>query len=120
MKIAIDLDGTITAYPQVFELFTMSWRSFGHKIYIVTDRQEGTEDQVQIILEECRISYDIIKITGNKADYIIREGIEVLFEDTDEYFLDLPESVCVFKIRELYNFDFSAKKWVVSEKTARM
>lgn len=119
MKIGIDLDGTITAYPKIFELFTESWKSFGHEIHIVTDRKEGTEDQVQKLLEECRISYGHIKITGNKAAYIMQEGIEVLFEDTDEYFLGMPESVCVFKIRELYNFDFSAKKWIVSEKTAR-
>jgi hypothetical protein len=28
------------------------------------------------------------------------KGITIYFDDTDEYFLDLPESVTVFKIRE--------------------
>lgn len=37
--------------------------------------------------------------------------ITIYFDDTDDYFLELPESVTVFKIREPWNFDFENHKW---------
>lgn len=117
MKIGVDLDATISAYPDFFKLFTKAMSEIGCKIYIVTDREPGTEPQIARELENYGITYDHIKITRNKSDYIIKENISVLFDDADEYFLSLPEEVAVFKIREKYNFDFSAKKWIYSNKT---
>lgn len=111
LKIGVDLDGTISEYPEFFRLFTRAMAKAGCKIYIVTDRGPGTEADVRRELKEYGITYHTLKITGEKAKYIINEGIDVLYDDTDEYFLDLPEEVAVFKIREKYNFDFSLKKW---------
>jgi len=117
MKIAVDLDATITAYPSFFKVFTKAMRKAGCEIHIVTDRFPGTEKQVAKELESYEISYDEIEITKNKPEYIQNECISVLFDDTDEYFLDLPEVVAVFKVREHYNFDFMEKKWVYSNRT---
>jgi hypothetical protein len=112
MKIAVDLDGTISEYPEFFRVFCRAMRKAGCRIYVVTDRPEGTEDVVVEQLEGYGVTYDEIKITGEKSRYIVKEGIEVLFDDVDEYFRDLPEGVAVFKIRQKYNFDFDEKRWL--------
>ena len=111
LKIGIDLDGTISEYPEFFKLFTKAVADAGCKIYIITDRTAGTEPEVRGELERYGITYHIIKITAEKAKYILKEGIGVLYDDVDEYFLELPEEVAVFKIRQKYNFDFVRKKW---------
>jgi uncharacterized HAD superfamily protein len=112
MKIAVDLDGTISEYPQFFKLFTKAMSQAGCKIYVVTDRPPGTEQVVSEQLGSYGITYDFIKITGRKDKFILKEGITVLFDDVDEYFVDLPAEVAVFKIRQKYNFDFTQKKWL--------
>ena len=119
MKIAVDIDGTITAYPDFFKLFTKAMTEIGCEIHVLTDREPGTEKGVAEELENYGITYHKIKITGNKADYIMDESIEVVFDDIDEYFLSLPKGVAVFKVREKYNFDFTEKKWLYSEETGR-
>ena len=110
-KIAVDLDGTISEYPQFFKLFTKAMSQAGCRIYILTDRPPGTEEMVADQLQSYGITYDVVKITSQKSEYILKEGIGVLFDDVDQYFVDLPAEVTVFKIRQKYNFDFAEKKW---------
>ena len=110
-KIAVDLDGTISEYPQFFKLFTKAMSQAGCKIYILTDRPPGTEEMVAEQLQSYGITYDVVKITSQKSKYILKEGIAALYDDTDQYFVDLPAEVAVFKIRQKYNFDFAEKKW---------
>jgi hypothetical protein len=112
-KIGVDLDGTISEFPGFFKLFTRVMARAGCKIYVITDRAPGTEDDVRCELEMYGITYDVLKITGDKARYILHEGIGVLFDDVDEYFLELPEDVAVFKVRQKCNFDFSRGMWYV-------
>jgi len=112
MKIAVDLDGTISEYPEFFKIFTKAMSEGGCKIYVLTDRPAGTEEQVVEELRDYGITHDVIKITGEKSEFILEEGIKVLFDDVDQYFRDLPAEVAVFKIRQKYNFDFKQKKWV--------
>jgi len=110
-KIAVDLDGTISEYPEFFKLFTKAMSQAGCKIYILTDRPPGTEEQVVDQLQSYGITYDVVKITSQKSEYILKEGITVLFDDVDQYFVDLPPDVAVFKIRQKYNYDFAEKRW---------
>jgi chromosomal replication initiation ATPase DnaA len=112
IKIAVDLDGTISEYPEFFKLFTKAMSQAGCQIYILTDRPPGTENEVADQLRGYGITYQTIKITGHKSHYILKQGISVLFDDVDHYFLDLPAEVAVFKIRQKYNFDFAKKKWI--------
>ena len=111
LKIAVDLDGTISEYPEFFKLFTRVMAEAGCEVYIITDRAPGTETEVRGELQKHGITYHVIKITREKAGYILDEGIGVLFDDVDDYFLDLPEKVAVFKIRQKYNFDFTLNRW---------
>jgi len=111
LKIGVDLDGTISEYPGFFSLFTRVMAEAGCRIYVITDRLLGTEADVVSELGKHGITYHVIKITSDKAKYILDEGVDVLFDDQDEYFLELPEEVAVFKVRQKYNFDFNRKKW---------
>jgi hypothetical protein len=119
MKIGVDLDATISAYPNFFSVFTKAMAKAGCRIYIITDRLPGTEEMVVEELASYGITYHELMITRDKAHYIAEEGIEVLFDDKDEYFVDLPDSIAVFKVREHYNFDFHQKKWLYSKRTGR-
>jgi hypothetical protein len=122
IKIAIDLDNTINGSALSIKFFSMLTNLLSPEhITILTNREPGTEDQIREELNKLGISYSDIVITAEKADYILQNNIEVFFENEDEYFLSLPESVLVFKIREDGNFDFSEKgRWIGSRKTVRM
>ena len=116
MKIAIDLDNTITYAPKVFASLT---NSLGKKnyIYIITNRPFCSWADTKKELEDFGIKYDQLIITADKKKAILENDIKIFFEDTDEYFLDLPEDVIVFKIREPGNFNFDKKKWIYGNKT---
>lgn len=118
MKIGIDLDNTITEYPEFFSLMTNALHSFA-EIFVITNREKSirSRENIKDELELMNIFYHHIIITGEKADFILENDINILFEDTDEYFLELPEKVKVFKIREAGNFDFGQKKWIYGNST---
>ena len=46
MKIGVDLDATITAYPEFFSVLTKAMAQAGHEIHIITNRPTGTEEFV--------------------------------------------------------------------------
>ena len=124
MKIAIDLDNTITASKESIEFFRIIIHLLipdpEYKIVILTAREPGTEQQIANELEYMRIEYSEIIITDRKADYIRENKITIFFENEDEYLLGLGSEVTVFKIREDGNFSFSAGKWIGSKKTTKM
>ena len=122
MKIAIDLDNTITASRESIEFFSVLTNLLicEHRIYILSNRERNTEQLVAEELDYLGIEYSQIVITSNKADYILKEGIGIFIDDTDENFLSLPESVLVFKIREDGNFNYDTHKWIGSSKTTEM
>ena len=122
MKIAIDLDNTITASKNSVEFF----RAITHllipenDIVILTNRNETDRVNTEQELDVLGIRYNKLVLTGDKASYILKNNIQFLFEDTDEYLLTLPDSVLVFKVREEGNFNFNTHKWVGSKKTVEM
>jgi uncharacterized HAD superfamily protein len=113
MKIAIDLDNTITASRESIEFFGILTRLLcqEHKIYILTDGEPETEQLIAEELDDLEIDYSEIIITSNKAQFIKENNINVFYEDTDDYFLELGPEVTVFKVRGETNFSFAAKKW---------
>lgn len=121
MNIGIDLDNTINANDNTisfFALITFAIRkSASNKIYIITNRDKGDYDNTVNELDKLGICYDHLVITSEKEKIILENNISIYFDDTDEYFVNLPESVTVFKIRETGNFDFELSKWVYGEKT---
>ena len=123
LKIGIDIDDTITATNNskaFFSLITNLMRSFA-KVYIITNRETDdlSRGRTEEELGKMNIHYDELVITAEKADFILKEGISIYFDDTDEYFNTLPESVTVCKIREYGNFDFADNKWIYGDKTGK-
>lgn len=121
MKIGIDLDNTINENNTTISFFSFITNAMKGKweIFIITNRDDSEKSR-QKTIEELNghgIYYDKLVITPDKHDYIIENGINVYVDDTDEYYLKLPESIVVFKIREAGNFDFENHKWVYGDKT---
>ncbi|MEK6236143.1 MAG: hypothetical protein N2C14_15665 [Planctomycetales bacterium] len=48
-----------------------------------------------------------------KAAKIERLGIGVVFDDSDEALIQVPEGVAVFKPRSVLNYDFALRKWLL-------
>lgn len=122
MRIAIDLDNTITASKMSIEIFHILTHLLisEHHIYILTNREPNTEQLIAEELDCFGIEYSEIVITDKKAQYIRDNRISIYFENEDEYFLDVGEETTVFKIRESGNFDFAEKKWIGSKNTTKM
>ena len=116
--IGIDLDDCITYSPDFFVLLTHALYDKA-EIHIITNHEQTPESEqgTRQQLQDLNIKYHHLVLTGDKADYIMDTGITIYFDDTDEYFLDLPESVTVFKIREPWNFDFEQHKWKYNSTT---
>ena len=60
LKIGVDLDGTISEYPEFFRLFTRAMAEAGCEVYIITDRTPGTETEVRSELQKYGIAYHVI------------------------------------------------------------
>ena len=120
LKIGIDLDDCITYRPDFFALFTSAMKPVA-EIHIITNREQTPASEENTIeeLKQLDISYHHLKITGDKPKYILENGITIYFDDTDEYFLKLPETITVFKIREPWNFDFDNSLWLYSDETGK-
>ena len=120
LKIGIDLDDTITYCPSFFSMMTNAMKDM-MEIHIITNREQTPENEAVIRkeLDGLGIFYHHLAVTDKKAEYILKEGITIFFDDTDEYFLSLPESVTVFKIREPWNFDFENHVWLYNNRTGK-
>lgn len=116
LNIGIDIDNCITENSVFFSMLTNSMKE-NNKFHIITNRDPLTRKEIIKELEDLNIYFDKLVITADKSKYILENNITVYFDDTDEYFLDLPESVTVFKIREPGNFCYDRQKWIYGERT---
>lgn len=116
LKILLDLDGTINSAPNFFSQFSMQMASIAD-IHVVTYRTEGQRQETIDELQKLGIFYHHLALTKEKLAYVLDKGINVVFEDTDEFFKMMPESVTVFKIREEDNFDFRSHRWIYDDHT---
>ena len=118
--IGIDLDDCITYRPDFFRLMTNAMKDVA-EIHIITNREQTPESE-QNTLEELKqlgIFFHHLKLTGDKEKYILENGISIYYDDSDNYYVRLPETVTVFKVREPFVFDFDNGLWLYSDKTGR-
>ena len=124
MKIAIDIDGTINASKESIEFFRVMTHLLQPdpdvNITILTNREPGTEEQITQELAEMHIQYDKIVIASDKADYVKKHHISVVFENEDEYFQSLGPDVLVLKVRERGNYNYFSGRWYGSADTVEM
>jgi hypothetical protein len=95
MKFAFDFDGVISEMPELFSTLTNALKSANHEIFIVTDFDEAYRAYREKELSEMSIAYDHLIITGNKQQFMNKEGIRFAFDDDPEYY-DGNKSVCLY------------------------
>jgi len=121
LKIGLDFDNTITASLESLRFFQMLTKTFKGQaeIHIITGREVIGKSRKETIeeLKLLDIHYDHLEMTWDKRQYIIKNKIEIYFDDMDEFIVDLPKSVTVFKVRENWNFNFTSQQWLYSDKT---
>jgi hypothetical protein len=103
MKIALDLDDTITACPEFFVEMAAGLRSRGHEIYILTFRRERQE--IYSTLKELGLESDgVVNLPSDfnvaekdpsvwKAERCAEYGIDVLIDDMTDVLNAVPSSV---------------------------
>lgn len=118
MKIAFDLDDTITLAPEFFSTLSKLWDDDVYIITLRSDRQETIED-----LEKLDIRYtDVILVSTceEKADVVKRLGISVYFDDMPETLVNMPETTAVCLFRNTWNFDFEDRRWIFTDATGKI
>ena len=102
MKIAIDIDGTITANPRFFRLFIESQLKAGNEVHILTGRVAGTEgdresppDRVEQLAKLGIFAYTrLVQVTRmsqypdigiGKGVYCRENAIDMIIEDDELY-----------------------------------
>ncbi len=98
MKIAFDMDDTITAMPRLFSVITNSLISSGHEVFVITDSHENWRQYKLNWLKENNIAFTKMFILGNKAEFCKQNGIEFLLDDCIEYFDENCKSFTEFPI----------------------
>lgn len=86
MNISLDYDDTFTRDPAAWKLFIATMRGRGHKVYIVTWRDEGETLEVEAALRSRSIITDGIYATNRKGKekFMYAHGIriDVWIDDT--------------------------------------
>ena len=120
MKIGLDLDGTITRYPEFFSKLTYLWDD---EVYIITFRP-GHRERDEQELDKLGITYtDIIyanKDDDSKAKAIAELGVEVFWDDMPEFLVHVDKSVACFLVRGEHNFDPKNKQFLFTRYTGKL
>ena len=92
MKVGIDVDGTITKYPELFRILTQGLRKEGHHVHIVTCRLEPDITQEELVRHG--ISYDRLHMPTPENDNLSagewkrmvcdEEKLDILFDDSPD------------------------------------
>ncbi|MDP1711965.1 MAG: hypothetical protein Q8K86_05860 [Candidatus Nanopelagicaceae bacterium] len=98
MKVGIDIDGTISDAPWLFQALTEGLKTFGHEIHIITfrgDRQSAVAD-----LQHWKIKYDKLHTTSKdvpigvwKREIVQDYGINFMIDDMPEVLRTMPPGV---------------------------
>jgi uncharacterized HAD superfamily protein len=118
MKIAFDLDGTITAFPEFFRLLSECWND---DVYVITFRS-GYDEAVDeakkrgIKFTELYLAKD----DDDKARIVKQLGVEAFFDDMPEFLIHVAKNVACFLVRGEYNFDSRDKQFVFSKYTGKL
>ena len=100
MKIALDIDDTISEAPEFFSAFTKAMRTSGHEIHVVTARHFASEPATIKELETWGIEYDYLEFSVQKEQYCRDNGIEYAFDDYDLYYAN--SQVCKFALFKVF------------------
>ena len=118
MKLGVDIDGCIDDHGIFFSILTHSWPG---KVYVITYRDD--RDKAEQVLKQYGIRWDeliLVNSFDEKVKVVAEKGILVYFDDQPEMLRDIPQGVTVMLVRNEGNYDFEAKKWMMSKNTGRI
>lgn len=75
MRIALDIDNNITAFPDYFILFTRAMQEAGHEVGILTARLSNEKDQIAQGLHDMGIVPNFIITKPDEYDGKVSNGI---------------------------------------------
>ena len=99
MRLALDLDGTITRCPALFSILSKAFRAAEHAVFVITFRAdrgfaEEDLDGFDIVYDElilpdaASLAYDAAHWRTTAAEWKVREcrrlGIDIVFDDMVE------------------------------------
>jgi uncharacterized protein YozE (UPF0346 family) len=119
MRIALDLDLTITRYPEFFSALSHCWPD---DVYIVTFRRPNRE-LAESNLASFNIKYKDIIFAKNEDDKaaICKElNIEAFFDDDPDFLVHFPPSIATFLVRGESNFDYKRKQFLFTDDNGRI
>ena len=113
MKVALDIDGTISEHPGFFAALSSALRAAGHQVLILTYRDPARAEATRSQLAGWGIEFDELVIAPSlesKGELCARHGVGLFFDDQDECIVAVPEGILVFKVRNGGNFDFEKRR----------
>jgi len=123
MKVALDIDGTISEHPEFFAVLSASLRAAGHRILILTFRDPEKNTATRAQLAAWGVVFDELVIAGSleaKGELCAEHEVDLFFDDQDECIASVPERVLVCKIRNGGNFDYDSQQWISTRKLTRL
>lgn len=106
LKLGLDLDGTITAYPEYFRWLADCTHEIGGPVYVVTYRTPETKQLTRELLASLGVAVDVIVLCGGyglppgkaKRKVIGKEGIQIFYADDPAVIAALPKGVAGFLV----------------------
>lgn len=113
IKVGLDLDGTITDFPDFFAALSHSDK---FEVHVITGRAEEHRDETIAELRGYGIKYLQIHfvdaVWDKKGEICEKLGIQIMFDDMDEFINHINDSTMVFKVRNPGNWDSDNKNWI--------
>jgi hypothetical protein len=123
MKVALDIDGTISEHPEFFAVLSAALRAAGHQVLVLTYRDPARAEATRTHLAAWRIEFDELVIARSleaKGELCARLGVDLFFDDQDECIAGVPEGVVVCKVRNGGNFDFGRRRWLSTSRLTEL
>lgn len=123
MKVALDIDGTISEHPDFFAMLSAALCAAGHRVIVLTYRDPARDAATREQLTAWGLVFDELVIAPSleaKGELCAALGVDLFFDDQDECIAAVPESVIVCKVRNGGNFDFARRQWVSTGRLTRL
>jgi uncharacterized HAD superfamily protein len=123
MKVALDIDGTISEHPEFFAVLSTALRAAGHQVLVLTYRDSNRVEATKEHLAAWGIQFDELVIAPSlegKGELCGTLGVDLFFDDQDECIASVPESVLVCKVRNGGNFNFARRRWLSTSRLTEL
>ncbi len=123
MKVALDIDGTISEHPEFFAVLSTALRAAGHRVIVLTYSDPARREARMAQLAAWGVGFDELVIAPSleaKGELCGTLGVDLFFDDQDECIVSVPESVLVCKVRNGGNFDFANQRWLSTAQLTRL